>query len=134
MTTPLTALERDLLACVERLVTACEVSAKELSGLEARSTTQDAEPDGWIGRLRVGAHSIANGVRGCVARLVERGLELREAAHATRDQLEISESRRREVETELEDAGGRDGPGDDALMRQDRLTNGNVYVTNSPNE
>jgi hypothetical protein len=64
---------------------------------------QDAEPDGWIGRLRVGAHSIANGVRGCVARLVERGLELREAAHATRDQLEISESRRREVETELEE-------------------------------
>ncbi|MEQ6204012.1 relaxase/mobilization nuclease domain-containing protein [Sulfitobacter sp. HNIBRBA2951] len=63
---------------------------------------QDAEPDGWIGRLRVGAHSIANGVRGCVARLVERGLELHEAAHATRDQLEISESRRREAETELE--------------------------------
>ena len=64
---------------------------------------QDAEPDGWIGRLRVGAHSIANGVRGCVARLVERGLELREAAHATRDQLEISEGRRREAETELEE-------------------------------
>ena len=63
----------------------------------------DAEPDGWIGRLRVGAHSIANGVRGCVARLVERGLELREAAHATRDQLEISEGRRREAETELEE-------------------------------
>ena len=40
MTTSLTALERDLLACVERLVTACEVSAKELSGLEARSTTK----------------------------------------------------------------------------------------------
>ena len=64
---------------------------------------QDAEPDGWIGRLRVGAHSIANGVRGCVARLAERGLELREAAHATRDELEISEGRRREVETELEE-------------------------------
>ena len=64
---------------------------------------QDAEPDGWIGRLRVSAHSIANGVRGCVERLVERGLELREAAHATRDQLEISESRRREAETELEE-------------------------------
>jgi hypothetical protein len=63
---------------------------------------QDAEPDGWIGRLRVSAHSIANGVRGCVARLVERGLELREAAHATRDELEISESRRRGAETELE--------------------------------
>ncbi|MHA7828083.1 MAG: relaxase family protein [Roseovarius sp.] len=64
---------------------------------------EDAEPDGWIGRLRVGAHSIANGVRGCVARLAERGLELREAAHATRDQLQISEGRRREVETELEE-------------------------------
>lgn len=64
---------------------------------------QDAEPDGWIGRLRVGAHSIANSVRGCVARLVERGLELREFAEATRDELEISESRRREVETELEE-------------------------------
>lgn len=38
MTTPLTALERDLLACVERLVTACETSARELNGLEARST------------------------------------------------------------------------------------------------
>jgi hypothetical protein len=62
----------------------------------------DAEPDGWIGRLRVGAHSIANGVRGCVARLAERGLELREATHATRDQLEISESRREAVEAELE--------------------------------
>ena len=63
----------------------------------------DAEPDGWIGRLRVGAHSIANGVRGCVARLVERGLELREAAHATRDELEISESRREAVEAKLEE-------------------------------
>jgi hypothetical protein len=63
---------------------------------------QDAEPDGWIGRLRVGAHSIASGVRGCVARLVERGLELREAAHATRDELEISESRRDAIEAELE--------------------------------
>ncbi|WP_298858642.1 relaxase/mobilization nuclease domain-containing protein [uncultured Sulfitobacter sp.] len=75
-------------------------------GIErVRSTLdeEDAEPDGWIGRLRVGAHSIANGVRGCVARLVERGLELREAAHATRDQLEISEGRRSKVETELEE-------------------------------
>ena len=34
----LTALERDLLACVERLVTASEASAKDLSTLEARTT------------------------------------------------------------------------------------------------
>ena len=47
MTTPLTALERDLLACVERLVTACETSAQELSGLEARSTKRlQAQLDG----------------------------------------------------------------------------------------
>jgi len=75
-------------------------------GIErVRSTLddEDAEPDGWIGRLRVGAHSIASGVRGCVARLAERGIELREAAHATRDQLEISEGRRSEAETELEE-------------------------------
>ncbi len=37
MTQPLTALERELLASVERLVTACESSAKELSGFEKRS-------------------------------------------------------------------------------------------------
>ncbi|WP_300069884.1 relaxase/mobilization nuclease domain-containing protein [uncultured Ruegeria sp.] len=44
---PLTALERDLLACFERLVTACETSAKELSGLEARSTKRlQAQLDG----------------------------------------------------------------------------------------
>ncbi|MDB6176645.1 hypothetical protein PAF17_03900 [Paracoccus sp. Z330] len=36
--TQLTALERDLLACVERLVTASEASAKDLTGLETRST------------------------------------------------------------------------------------------------
>ena len=48
MTTPLTALERDLLACVERLVTACEVSATELSGLEARSTNGMQEQMGGL--------------------------------------------------------------------------------------
>ena len=39
MTMPLTALERDLLACVERLVTACVTSTVELHGLEVRSTS-----------------------------------------------------------------------------------------------
>lgn len=48
MTTPLTALERDLLAGVERLVTACETSTAELSGLEARSTMRlQARLDGF---------------------------------------------------------------------------------------
>lgn len=36
--TQLTALERDLLACVERLVMASEASAQELTALETRST------------------------------------------------------------------------------------------------
>ena len=36
--TQLTALERDLLACVEQLVTASEASAKDLTALETRST------------------------------------------------------------------------------------------------
>ncbi len=53
------------------------LSIKVLSKLPLRGALddEDAEPDRWIGRLRVGAHSIANGVRGCVARLVERGAE-----------------------------------------------------------
>ncbi|MYI69221.1 MAG: hypothetical protein F4103_10965 [Boseongicola sp. SB0673_bin_14] len=50
MTAPLTALERDLLACVERLVTACEISAQESIGLEARSTKRlQAQLDGIAG-------------------------------------------------------------------------------------
>lgn len=40
MQATLTPLERDLLVCVERLVTACETSLEELSGLEARSTSR----------------------------------------------------------------------------------------------
>ena len=60
MTTPLTALERDLLACVERLVTACEVSAKELNGLETRSTS--------------GIESKVNGLAHCVALLMKSHL------------------------------------------------------------
>jgi len=63
---------------------------------------------GWCWTRPRGAHSIANGVRGCVARLAERGLELREAAHATRDELEISESRREAAERDLDDARERE--------------------------
>ncbi|WP_299150221.1 hypothetical protein [uncultured Tateyamaria sp.] len=60
MTTPLTALERDLLACVERLVTACETSAQELRALEARSTN--------------GIESKVNGLAHCVALLMKSHL------------------------------------------------------------
>lgn len=36
-------LERELLVYVERLLACCEVSAKELRGLEQRSTTQQGK-------------------------------------------------------------------------------------------
>ena len=82
--------------------------SKGIERIRGTLDEQDAEPDGWIGRLRVGAHSIANGVRGCVARLVERGAELRDAAHATRDELETSEGRREAVERDLDAARERE--------------------------
>jgi hypothetical protein len=97
MTTPLTALERDLLACVERLVTACEVSAAELSGLEARSTTK--------------MQSQMDGIAQCVTLLVRsqavsmkalRGLLNEEASYATLDeQLSRSLSLAKDAEERL---------------------------------
>jgi hypothetical protein len=56
----LTALERELLASVERLVTACEASATELRALEARSTE--------------GIESKVNGLARCVALLMKSHL------------------------------------------------------------
>ena len=60
MTQPLTALERELLASVERLVTACESSAKELHSLEKRSTSR--------------IESKVNGLAHCVALLMKSHL------------------------------------------------------------
>ena len=97
MTTPLTALEHDLLACVERLVTACEVSAKELSGLEARSTK--------------GMQSQLDGIAQCVTLLVRsqavstkalRGLLNEEASYRALDaQLSKSLSLAKDAEERL---------------------------------
>jgi hypothetical protein len=97
MTTPLTALERDLLACVERLVTACEVSAQELSGLEERSTNR--------------MQSQLDGIAQCVTLLVRsqavsmkalRGLLNEEASYATLDeQLSKSLSLAKDAEERL---------------------------------
>jgi hypothetical protein len=97
MTTPLTALERDLLACVERLVTACETSTQELSGLEARSTTK--------------MQSQLDGIAECVTLLVRsqavsmkalRGLLNEEATYKTLDeQLSRSLSLAKDAEERL---------------------------------
>lgn len=56
MTEAMTQLERELLTYVERLVACCEVSAKELRGLEQRSTTQQGE--------------MLTGLRDCVGQLI----------------------------------------------------------------
>ena len=63
---------------------------------------QDAEPAGWYRAMRDAAGTFASRINESIAWIVERGSELRDAAHATRDQLEISESRREAIETELE--------------------------------
>jgi hypothetical protein len=63
---------------------------------------QDAEPDGWYRTMRDAAHSFASRVTESIAWIVERGGELRDARQATEHELELSEGRRREAETELE--------------------------------
>ena len=62
MSEAMTQLERELLAYVERLVGCCEVSAKELRGLEQRSTTQQGE--------------MLTGLRDCVGLLIRSQLAL----------------------------------------------------------
>jgi len=61
----------------------------------------DARRVGWFNRLRDAAHTFASGINGDVAWLAERRSELRHAGRSTTDELEISEGRRREAETEL---------------------------------
>jgi hypothetical protein len=63
---------------------------------------EDAEPDGWYRTMRDVAGAFASGVTDSIAWIVERGSELRDARRATEQELELSEGRRREAETELE--------------------------------
>lgn len=64
---------------------------------------QDAEPDGWYRAMRDAAGSFASRINESIAWIVERGSELRDARRTTEQELELSEGRRREVETELEE-------------------------------
>ena len=52
--------------------------------------------------MRDAAHSFASRVTESIAWIVDRGSELRDARQATEHELELSEGRRREAETELE--------------------------------
>ena len=87
MMKPLTALERDLLACVERLVKACEVSAKELSGLEERSTTK--------------MQSQMDGLAACVSVLIQSQTASVAALHGLLSEGSNYGNLRRQLETSL---------------------------------
>ncbi|MEP4196000.1 MAG: relaxase/mobilization nuclease domain-containing protein [Aliishimia sp.] len=63
---------------------------------------QDAEPDGWYRTMRDAAGAFASRVTESIAWIVERGSELRDAGRTVEQELELSEGRRREAETELE--------------------------------
>ena len=65
---PLTALERELLNCVERLVSASETSAEQFNTLEKRSTGSIMARQNVVRSLR----EIADGLSGLVDRSVER--------------------------------------------------------------
>jgi hypothetical protein len=75
------------------------------AGIEpARETLdeQDAEPAGWYRTMRDAAGAFASRINESIAWIVERGSELRDAGRTAEQELELSEGRRREAETELE--------------------------------
>lgn len=61
----------------------------------------DRETDGWLGRLRDLAHSFAGRINDGLAGLVEQSGDLQRAGRAVERELETSEGRRREAESEL---------------------------------
>ena len=63
---------------------------------------QDAEPDRWYRTMRDAARAFASGINESIAWIVERGSELRDTRRTVEQELELSEGRRREAETELE--------------------------------
>jgi hypothetical protein len=62
---------------------------------------QDAEPAGWYRRMRDAAGAFASRVTESIAWIVERGSELQDSRRAVEHELELSEGRRSEAETEL---------------------------------
>jgi hypothetical protein len=63
---------------------------------------QDTEPAGWYRTMRDAAGAFASRINESIAWIVERGSELRDAGRTAEQELELSEGRRREAETELE--------------------------------
>jgi len=63
---------------------------------------QDAEQAGWNRTMRDAVGAFASRINESIAWIVERGSELQRARRTIEQELEFSEGRRREVETELE--------------------------------
>ena len=76
-----------MLACVERLVTACEVSAKELSGLEERSTTR--------------MQNQMDGLAACVSVLIQSQVASESALHGLLSEGQSYGRLRTQLETSL---------------------------------
>ena len=75
-------------------------------GIERLGSTLDEEvasPAGWYRSLRDVAHTLADRVNAGVAWLAERSGHLQRAGREVERELELSEDRRREAETELEE-------------------------------
>jgi hypothetical protein len=62
---------------------------------------QDAEPTGWYRTMRHTAGAFASRINESIAWIVERRGELQDAGRTVEQELELSEGRRREAETEL---------------------------------
>lgn len=76
--------------------------SKRIERVRGTLDDQDAEPDGWYRTMRDTAAAFASRINESIAWIVERGSELRDAGRTVEQELELSEGRRREAETELE--------------------------------
>ncbi|MCF2869905.1 relaxase/mobilization nuclease domain-containing protein [Octadecabacter sp. G9-8] len=76
--------------------------SKGIERIRGTLDERDAEPDGWYRTMRDAAGAFAGRINASIAWIVERGSELRDAGRTIEQELELSEGRRREAETELE--------------------------------
>ena len=91
------------LACLRRAVgDGLRGLSKGIERVRGTLDDEDAEPDGWYRTMRDTAGAFASRINESIAWIVERGSELQDARRATEQELELSEGRRREAETELE--------------------------------
>jgi hypothetical protein len=76
--------------------------SKGIERVRGTLDNQDAEPNGWYRTMRDAVGSFASHINESIAWIVERGSELRDVGRTIEQELELSEGRRIEAETELE--------------------------------